>query len=175
MSIKDYALGSHSKQKGNSFERKIAKVFSEKFKHKYGGKDSFRRNLTSGGFFGGGNASRKESIIENHQVDIGDIMTPPNFKFTIECKFYKNAPTLASLFKGNKTLDAWIEQAKLQKDTAQKEFLLIVKWNGLQEMVILEPRVMLGYPLKNFISYKNLYIVAFEDILSIDALEFWYQ
>lgn len=160
-------MANASKQKGNTFERKIAKLFSDKFNHMFEGKDAFRRNLTSGGYFGGSNANRKDSIIADHHIDVGDIMTPPNFKYTLECKFYKTPPTFNSLIKGNAIIDKWLEQAKLQSEVANKPFMIIAKWNDVQEVCIFETNLK-GIP------YKEYIIIPLNTLLEQQPIDFWF-
>jgi hypothetical protein len=65
----------NSKNKGNAFERKIAKNLSERFEAHTGLTDAFRRNLDSGSFFGASNQSRIEKHGTEH-ANFGDILTP---------------------------------------------------------------------------------------------------
>lgn len=158
-------MANASKQKGNAFERQIAQMFSDKFRHRFDGKDSFRRNVTSGGFFGGSNAYRADEIISEHQVDIGDIMCPPKFKFTIECKNYKTPLKLnALMLMNNSEFNGWITQAKEQAQLAKKDFLLIIKWNDTKPIVVSQ----INFEGKVNIKYDDCFICSFEHLLSLD-------
>jgi hypothetical protein len=128
------ANGKLSGVKGASFEREVAKTFSERFRDYLGVEKGFLRNTTSGAVFGGKNAHRLDKVVEERQ-DSGDILTPPGFRFSIECKNYRNAPTFGSLFKGYAQWDKWLKQAKITK----KEPILIVKYNGCEEVVFYRP------------------------------------
>lgn len=152
-----------SKAKGNNFERKIAKIFNDRFRHLYNGKDSFRRSITSGGFFGGKNS--KKSIVDEHKVDIGDIMTPIGFKFTLECKFYKTPFTINILHSCNSQLGKWIKQAEDQSKVANKDFLLIIKFNDIKEIVI--SKELLAFNT-NYLYYNSYYIYSLESLLKLE-------
>lgn len=128
----------NSKNKGNTFERKIAKLLSTRFAEHTGLLESFRRNIDSGSFFGRSNQKRVETHgTENAQF--GDIMTPGDFRFCVECKHYKAPPSLNAILKQDwKQLDEWIGQAKQDAENAGKDWLVVVKFNLIDEFVIVE-------------------------------------
>ena len=64
----------NSKAKGGAFERQIAKLLNEQFKTK-----EFNRTPGSGAF-----ATTHD--LPEHITVAGDLITPLNFKFCIECK-----------------------------------------------------------------------------------------
>lgn len=128
----------HSKNKGNAFERKISKLLSERFEKITGVKTGFVRNADSGSFFGGKNQTRVDThLMEN--ACFGDIKTPSNFKFSVECKHYKTPPSFASIIKQEyKLFDTWIEQARQDALNSGKKMLIIIKFNSVPEFVIVE-------------------------------------
>lgn len=124
------------KTKGSAFERKIASVLSDRFSSLTGIEKSFRRNADSGAYWGGSNSSRAVTHDMSNAV-IGDIMTPANFNFTVECKHYRSPPTLAQIM-GQKctTLDRWIEQASRDAMTSGLHPVIIMKWDRVPEVVM---------------------------------------
>ena len=152
----------NSKTKGNNFERKIANVLSARFEIYTGKEKSFRRSQDSGSFFGGSNQYRKET----HDLDnatFGDIVTPSKFIFTVECKHYKDAPTMNSLVLQNcKMFDEWISQAEQDSTNSGKKFIIIAKFNNVAEIVIINE---LFGTLSSVINYKNYFVVNMEDFL----------
>ena len=160
----------NSKSKGNTFERKIANLFSERFKSITGKDQSFRRNIDSGSFFGGSNQKRTIT----HDLDkaiFGDIVSPNNFVFNIECKHYASAPSLASIFKQScKEWDKWIDQSLQDGLSANKQPIIIVKYNKIDELIIL---AQLPKDLKFIIKYKNYYISTLIDFLLLDNSVFF--
>ena len=89
-------MATNGKNKGSSFERKIANLLSDRFESKLGIKNGFRRNPDSGSFFGGSNKQRTQSYSLDYAL-FGDLICPRNFRFSIECKHYKTPPTLKAL------------------------------------------------------------------------------
>jgi hypothetical protein len=151
----------NSKNKGNTFERKIATTLSQRFKEHTGVEQAFRRNIDSGSFFGGKNANRTISH-DLEKATFGDIVCPNDFSFTIECKHYKLPPSFSSILKQeNATLNSWIEQGLSDAKHAQRHMMIIAKFNLVPEIAILE-----GLREDRLMSYKNYSIYSLETILS---------
>jgi len=147
----------NSKSKGNVYERKIANRLSERFAAHTGIEQSFRRDVTSGSFFGASNQKR----LATHDAEtatFGDIMAPETFRFSIECKHYKTPPTFTSLMKQEvKLLDDWIKQAKQDATNSGKQMLVIAKFNNVADFVIIE-----GNDGDALMAYKGNSIVPLE-------------
>lgn len=157
----------NAKNKGNSFERKIANMLSNKFESKYNKSQTFRRNPDSGSYFGGLNESRMSTHHES-SVNIGDIISPPDFKFTIECKHYQSPPNISALISQHvPQWDKWIEQALSDANKIDKNFLLIIKYNRIPEFVITDCKKFSG------MSYKNYLIMPLNDLLEYENDEFF--
>lgn len=154
----------NGKNKGNSFERKIANLLSKRFSVRTGIEQSFIRNPDSGSFFGGSNQKRTNT----HDLEMavfGDLKCPKSFKFTIECKHYKSPPSFQSLVKGAVTQwDQWISQASQDSVNSGKKFLLIVKYNNVEEIVFTEDELLPSALFK----YKEKNVYRLVDILSLD-------
>jgi hypothetical protein len=152
----------NSKNKGNTFERKIANLLSAHFEPHTKLEKSFRRNSDSGSFFGGSNQARTET----HDLDkasFGDIIAPADFKFSIECKHYKSPPTFVSILKqDNSMLDKWIAQGEADAVSASKHMLLITKFNNVPEAVIVNKNVTNLTPV---MLYKQYSVIPLEDFL----------
>lgn len=163
----------NGKAKGNSYEREISNKLSKRFEKITGIEKSFRRNVDSGSFFGGKNKTRTDSYDLNNAC-FGDIMTPINFKFTLECKFYHDAPTITSLMKQNvKNWDDWIEQSESDAESGNKKQFLIVKYNNVPEMVIIKDDLT-NYNMSYCIIYKNYKVYNLNDILTLPD-EFFFE
>jgi hypothetical protein len=154
----------NGKSKGNSQERKLANLFSKRFEYVTGIPQAFRRNPDSGSFWGATNQKR----IETHDVahaHFGDLICPDNFKFSIESKFYKSGPTFSAIIKGKITQwDNWIAQAKQDAINSKKEMMLIIKYNGVDEIVFLSAPVL---SLNLILPYKDVYGYLLEDVLAL--------
>ena len=162
----------NSKDKGNGFERKISKRLSDRFKTVTGKDQSFRRNIDSGSFFGGTNQRR--TVTHNlDKANFGDIVCPDNFVYNIECKHYKSPPSFALLAKqACKDWDKWMEQSLQDSYNAKKKPLLIVKYNGVSEIVILNE---LPDNLDYFLKYNNWYVTTLDLVLALTDEKFFIQ
>lgn len=127
----------NSKNKGNSFERKMAKTFSLRFAAHTGLSDGFRRNSDSGSFFGSTNQKRIASH-GTENANFGDLIIPETFQYCLECKHYKAPPSLNAILRQDwKLLDDWIGQARQDADNAGKHWMVVVKFNNIDEFVVL--------------------------------------
>lgn len=159
----------NSKNKGNTFERKIANLLSERFLEVTGIAKSFRRNADSGSFFGGTNKFRTETH-DLSKASFGDIITPEEFAFSIECKHYKAPPSFASMVKQEVAdFDKWIAQAEQDAESSGKLPCIIVKYNNVPEIVLL--REAFG-TLGAIARYKTYEIVPLADFL--DQEDVWF-
>lgn len=157
----------NGKNKGNAFERKIANLLSDRFKAHLNVEKGFRRNPDSGSFFGGKNAARIDQYDQDYAV-FGDLICPKTFKFSIECKNYKQPPSFQSVVAGAITeWDKWIDQASSDSAKSNKSMMLIIKYNNVPEIVISDVRIE-GIPVRYVYKDKNVYSLA--DFLSKEDL-----
>lgn len=160
----------NSKNKGSAFERKIANLLSARFEPVTGIKQGFRRNPDSGSFFGGSNTRRTETHDLAH-AQFGDLICPHNFLFSVECKHYKDGPTFSAIVKGNITQwDKWIEQATQDAVNAKKSMMLIIKYNGIDEIVFLRAPCD---GISKFMQYKEVHGYKLADLLSLSDATFF--
>lgn len=154
----------NSKNKGNTFERKIANLLSARFVALTGIEKAFRRNPDSGSFLGGKNESR----VATHDLDkanFGDIICPQHFRFSLECKHYREAPSLSALLDGCiRDWDRWINQATQDCINSGKRMAVIVKYNNQKEFVILRD---LPANLTPAIRYGDCYLLPLETFLQL--------
>lgn len=160
----------NGKQKGNTFERKCANLLSERFKDITGIEKSFRRSVDSGSFFGGSNAQRMNTY-DTATANFGDLVCPSNFKYTIECKHYKSAPTFQSIVNQNvKQWDEWMGQASQDSKNANKLPMLIIKYNNVPEMVFIDHPIE---GMQEFLKYKEFYAYSLDTIIKLDDKVFF--
>ena len=105
----------NSRTKGNTFERKVCKIFNDFFET-----TEFIRSPGSGAF------STTHNLPE-HLKFSGDLLTPKTFKYTIECKKGYNKENLGSIFNTKSDLIAFIDQAEKDSLKLNKNFLLILQ------------------------------------------------
>ena len=153
----------NGKKKGNTFERKIANTLSARFADVMGIAASFKRNIDSGSFFGGTNQRRLATHLTEHAT-FGDLVCPDAFVYSVECKHYKTQPLFSNiLMQDCKQWDGWIEQAVQDSKNSNKKMVIIIKYNNVEEFVIVAEPVP-GTPT---IQYKDYYIVRLSSFLSL--------
>jgi len=157
-------MGVNGKNKGNSFERKIGNLLSARFKEYTGLETSFRRNADSGSFWGASNQARIKTH-DTSKATFGDIICPENFLFSVECKFYQTSPSFHMILKREiKQWDLWIAQASQDAHNAGKHMLVIIKYNGIEEFVILNT---LPENVKESFKYKDFFVLPLKLFLSL--------
>lgn len=160
----------NSKNKGNAFERKIANLLSDRFLNITGKPKMFRRATDSGSFFGGSNKARMDTH-DTSKASFGDIIAPDDFAFSIECKHYATAPSFASMVKQEvATFDKWIGQAEQDGESSGKTPCIIVKYNNVPEIVLIESVFGTLEPIGR---YKAYFIVPLTDFLAQDDAAFF--
>jgi hypothetical protein len=160
----------NGKSKGSTFERKIANLLSARFESVTGIKQAFRRNPDSGSFFGASNQRRKETHDLDH-ANFGDLICPKNFTFSVECKHYKSGPTFSAIVKGKiAQWDDWMAQAKQDAINSKKEMMLIIKYNGVDELIFVSKPVT-GSTL--IITYKDCYGYRLDEYLKLQNSHFF--
>ena len=114
----------NSKAKGGAFERKIANLLNETFDTR-----EFNRTPGSGAF-----ATTHE--LPEHITVAGDLITPLNFKFCIECKKGYNDQTIYSLIDYNSKIWQFIEQCEKDAKKMNKVPMIIYKQDRRDTLVI---------------------------------------
>jgi len=158
----------NSKNKGNTFERTISKMFSSRFGTFLGIDVAFRRNLDSGSYFGGKNQNRVSTHNDEHTF-FGDILCPSNFRFNIECKHYKKQPSLDGVLNGGVSdWDKWIAQAEQDSKNVDKHPLIIVKYNNADIFCLVPKSVIFDLRFDCVVYYKKYGIILLSDFLLKD-------
>lgn len=149
-----------SKKKGNRAELYIANLLTKRFVK------SFKRVPMSGGWATTNNLqeTRKDAV----QFFSGDIICPPDFKFSVEVKSRSNFNFWDLLNKENTEVDDWISQAEKQAEIAKKKFLLIVRANNRKPFAILKKDYFTTY-----VSYKEYTIVRLDYLLEMPETFFF--
>lgn len=124
----------NSKKKGNNFEGNISNILSAALPP-----IKFRRSQSSGAILGGKNSKFMEHFSDDAKaLFVGDVV-PTNeadvfrdagwkFKFTLECKFYRDADNIEHLFNDTRIFK-WFEKAVIDSEKVKKVPLLIFKFN----------------------------------------------
>jgi Holliday junction resolvase len=159
-------MPSPSKNKGNAWERDVAKQLTEL----YG--ETFIRAPGSGAYVGGSNNARKQYLHEGQIRSFkGDIIPGQSFpKFNAECKSYKDFP-FHQLFTGPvKQLDTWLDQLMDAADPGDFN-ILIMKFNRKGKFVVFNFDENRTHPM--FVDRHLLYENKYGRWAIMDYDKFW--
>jgi Holliday junction resolvase len=161
----------NSKAKGGAFERKIANLLNEEFSTK-----EFNRTPGSGAF-----ATTHQ--LPEHITVAGDLITPKNFKFSIECKKGYNKQGIHSLLDYTSKLWEFIEQSEKDAKKIKKIPMIIYQQDRKDILVItykdmfttLIPSITIFKDSKEELLYSHTYsIYKLKDII-IDNISNWFD
>ena len=169
--IKKTAKRINSKAKGNRGELELAKIFSERFKMPFA-----RVGVSSG-------ARTKNTKLPDNAAETmtGDIICPPGFRFSIECKSYNKT---IDFFEQSKLLDQWLNQTLSDAATVKKIPMLCIKrpqkgWIALIPAIVFPTRVMTE---SNVFAYYAIYgghylVCELNTLLKIERTTkgFWFE
>lgn len=134
----------NSRNKGATFERKIANLLSEKLGYK------FNRTPQSGAF----------STKVNDDRLAGDLYSPDvDFAYVIECKKYATFNVEELITGAKQSLTKWLTQ--LEKEKGKKKGLLIFQRDYGKIMAMIEEDL----DIENSLKYKNYTIALFDDVI----------
>ena len=156
----------NSRAKGQSFERKICKLLNSRFETK-----EFCRTPGSGAF------ATTHTLPEYLKIH-GDLVTPKNFRFIVECKKGYNKENLSSLFNDRSTFYTFIKQCEKDSLRAAVPSIIIWQQDRNEILVILNNQFTDDITLYSNKEYKylifNRYIIyKFKDLLDLDN-DFWF-
>ena len=156
----------NSKRKGNKFENDVSKILNERFETK-----DFCRTPGSGAF-------ATTHKLPDHLIIHGDLITPKDFKYIIECKSGYDSEDLGSFFKPKSQIYKFIKQAETDAQKANKDFLVLYKQTRRDILAISSMDNDLLNHLINldtfFITINNKYICClFKDFITLDTSLFY--
>lgn len=157
----------NSKKKGNAFENQVCHILRERFN------DEFSRVPASGAIA----TTRKDHLEENAMLVLaGDIITPEDFKFCIECKSRKEF-SFWELLGDAKNIEwqDWWEQCYEDAQKCNRLELVIVKYNNRKLLAFLRysyQDLMLQHGIK-FATYDGFIVVLLDKLLELNR-EFFY-
>jgi len=145
----------NSRAKGSSFERSIAKLLNDRFNT-----TEFSRTPGSGAF-------ATTHTLPDHLKIYGDLITPQNFKYCIECKKGYNKENLYSLYNYSSDFWKFIDQCEKDSEKCQKIPMVIFKQDRQQTLTIVPYNIL--YQSNKYIEIhkeEKIYrIYLLEDIL----------
>tara|TARA_R110000744_G_scaffold342510_3_gene447720 strand:+ start:266 stop:778 length:513 start_codon:yes stop_codon:yes gene_type:complete len=148
----------NSRAKGSTFERSIAKMFNDRFKTA-----EFSRTPGSGAF-------ATTHTLPDYLKIYGDLITPMNFKYCIECKKGYNKENLYSLYNYSSDFWKFVEQCEKDSEKCQKIPMVIFKQDRQKTLAIVPYNII--YKSNNYIEIhkeeKRYKIYLFDDLLKED-------
>tara|TARA_R110002020_G_scaffold59341_3_gene161846 strand:- start:1150 stop:1695 length:546 start_codon:yes stop_codon:yes gene_type:complete len=158
----------NSRTKGNTFERSMAKLLNEKFST-----DEFSRSPGSGAF-------ATTHKLPEHLKIFGDLITPKEFKYTIECKKGYNKENIYSLLNDSSKVWEFIRQSEKDAEACGKLALLLYKQDRQKTLAIAKDGFFPQY-IKNICIIsdstgwgKKYRIYYFEELLEKIPKQQWY-
>ena len=156
----------NSKAKGSAFERKVAKILNEHFET-----TDFQRTPGSGAY-------ATTHTLPSHLKIHGDLITPIDFIYTIECKKGYNNLDLYSLLNPKSKIYDFIKQTEKDADQANKSGIVLMAQDrrGIIALIKQDSHIcnQLNINKKRIIYILNNYaLIDFKDLLSIDRSLFF--
>ncbi len=152
----------NSRTKGNTFERKVCKILNETFQT-----TDFNRSPGSGAF-------ANTHKLPDHLKVYGDLITPSNFKFIVECKKGYNKESIGSLFNSKSEVNSFIDQAKRDANKINRKWLVLFQQDREKIIAILENDKVFDQ-CNNVVRYKNIVLLVFDDLVSLTSKDFWFN
>lgn len=146
----------NSRAKGSTFERQIAKILNERFNT-----SEFSRTPGSGAF-------ATTHSLPDHLKIYGDLITPQNFKFCIECKKGYNDESIYSLYNYSSNFWGFIDQCQKDADKCGKFPMLIFKQDRQKTLAVISSNISILNTNKYIEIHKdNIYykIYLFDELL----------
>ena len=120
----------NSRAKGSTFERQIAKILNDRL-----GTTEFSRTPGSGAF-------ATTHSLPDHLKIYGDLITPQNFKYCLECKKGYNNQNLYSLYNHSSDFWKFIEQCQKDSEKCGKIPMVIFKQDRQPTLAIIPSHVV---------------------------------
>lgn len=156
----------NSRAKGSAFERTIAKQLNEKFET-----SEFSRTPGSGAF-------ATTHSLPDHLKLYGDLITPQNFRFCMECKKGYNNINHYDLIDHSSKLWEFIDQCQKDSDKCNKSPMVIFKQDRQRTLAIVPSDTVRIQYYPHIKIYgkdnKNYRIYQLDDLLK-EGNWFWFE
>jgi Holliday junction resolvase len=120
----------NSRAKGSTFERQIAKILNDRL-----GTTEFSRTPGSGAF-------ATTHTLPDHLKIYGDLITPQNFKYCLECKKGYNNQNLYSLYNHSSDFWKFIDQCQKDSEKCGKIPMVIFKQDRQPTLAIIPSNIV---------------------------------
>ena len=145
----------NSRAKGSTFERQIAKILNDRL-----GTTEFSRTPGSGAF-------ATTHSLPDHLKIYGDLITPQNFKYCLECKKGYNNQNLYSLYNHSSEFWKFIDQCQKDSEKCGKIPMVIFKQDRQPTLAIIPSNIVVESNNYIEVHKENQYyrICMFDDLL----------
>ena len=145
----------NSRAKGSTFERQIAKTLNDRL-----GTTEFSRTPGSGAF-------ATTHTLPDHLKIYGDLITPQNFKYCLECKKGYNNQNLYSLYNHSSDFWKFIDQCQKDSEKCGKIPMVIFKQDRQPTLAIIPSNIVVESNNYIEVHKENQYyrIYMFDDLL----------
>lgn len=156
----------NSRAKGSSFERQIAKLLNDRLRT-----TEFSRTPGSGAF-------ATTHSLPDHLKIYGDLITPQNFRYCIECKKGYNNQNLYSLYNDSSEFWKFIEQCQKDSDKCDKLPMVIFKQDRQPTLLIIPHHVEVEQThyyiqIENINTQTKYKVYLFDEIIKAEPDRFW--
>lgn len=164
-------MTSKSKTKGSAFENDMSKVLNSTYNT-----EEFARCPMSGAWMGRSNSAKKSGVAKEAQDTLrGDLITPNDFPYIIECKNYADSPAYHKIIQGpDAKLDGWLKEVEFDAEQAGLEPMLWFKTTRKGAFVAVKSNILEGVEFEYVLKYRNYTIVSLETFKS-NSHWFWNQ
>lgn len=145
----------NSRAKGNAFENKIAKVLNERFET-----DEFSRSPGSGAF------ATTHKLPQHLQI-YGDLITPQDFKFIVECKKGYNQLGMDALLNRKSKVWEWIETLERDMAASRKTGFILTAQDRKPSIVITPYNKTIDKHIDKKVIVDKYIMIYLEDFLSL--------
>ena len=162
-------MPTNSKKKGNRGENQLVHILEEAF-----GDGQFKRTPSSGAYTGGKNREGAENLPWEAKITlVSDIITPSNFNFVVEHKFYESI-SFWELFSDKSNWNDWIKQVQDDANFVDKEPLLIIKYNRHKRIALVRHPYLWKFNMAADLIWKGFGVVELDELLKVAPREFWF-
>jgi hypothetical protein len=174
----------NSKKKGNRGELELVHILEEKF-----GEGRFKRTPSSGAWTGGKNREGCENLPWEAKITlVSDLITPADFNFVIEHKFYADI-SFWELLSEKSNWASWLNQVEQDADFITKSPLLVIKYNRHDRIALISFADLVKYAmskekensdlakqlhtLAKIFVWRGYSVVPFAELLKLPQ-DFWF-
>lgn len=164
-------MASKSKRKGSAFENDISKMLNTTYET-----EQFARTPGSGAWMGRSNSAKKSGVAQEAQDTLrGDLITPKEFPFIIECKNYEDSPVYHKIIQGpDAKLDGWLKEVEFDANEAGLEPMLWFKTTRKGSFVAVKSHIVADVDFEYVLKYRDYTIVSL-DAFKTHSSSFWNQ